>query len=117
MMRALLTPAVAIILAAICGTAATAEESAAPGNTQAGRELALRSCASCHVVAAKQGLPPIPNYGPSFFAIAKRPGVTAASLRAFLAKPHPMIEMPDLNLTPAQIADVSAYLLSLRRSP
>jgi mono/diheme cytochrome c family protein len=97
------------------GRPADAQTAAPPhGNAAAGQQFALRHCDSCHVVAAKQDLAPMPNYGPSFFDIAKRPDVTAQSLQAFLSKPHPGIKMPYPDLTPAQIADVSAYLLGLR---
>lgn len=86
------------------------------GNTQAGQQLALRSCASCHMVTRDQDVPPMPGYTPSFFDIAKRPGISTESIRAFLSKPPPMHPMTDPQLTPAEISDVTAYLLSLRGS-
>jgi hypothetical protein len=36
------------------------------------------------------------------------------SLRTFLARPHPLGNMPSPELDPQQIADVSAYILRLR---
>ncbi len=41
-----------------------------PGNATIGKEIALHNCASCHIVAANQDMPPIPNYGPRFAGIA-----------------------------------------------
>jgi hypothetical protein len=38
---------------------------------------------------------------------------TAASLRVFLSTPH--ARMPDYNLTQREIADLSEYILSLKR--
>jgi hypothetical protein len=39
--------------------------------------------------------------------------MTATALRVFLTTSHP--KMPNLILTPAQIADVTAYTVSLRK--
>lgn len=102
---------VAIILAAFAVAAgpAFAQES---GDPFAGRELATRWCASCHVVDAEmqhQGIDSVP----SFAAIAAMPSTTAASLTAFLATPHG--QMPDYALSRADIANISAYILSLRK--
>lgn len=86
------------------------------GNKQAGLQLALRSCASCHMVIRDQDVPPMPDYAPTFFDIAKRPGISTESVRAFLSEPPPMHRMTDPQLTSAEISDVTAYLLSLRSS-
>jgi cytochrome c len=50
--------------------------------------------------------------GPAFRDIADTPGVTATALKVFLTSSHP--KMPNLILTPEEIADVTAYILSLR---
>jgi mono/diheme cytochrome c family protein len=104
----------ASLLAIGGGRQAGAQNAASHGNAEAGQQFALRHCDSCHIVAAKQDLAPMPNYGPSFVDIAKRPDVAAQTQQAFLSKSHPGIKMPYPDLTAAQIADVSAYLLSLR---
>jgi len=49
---------------------------------------------------------------PDFQEIANTKGMTATALRVFLTASHP--KMPNLILTPEQIADVTAYILSLR---
>ena len=52
------------------------------------------------------------NGVPTFAGIARRKSTTAMSLRVFLQSPH--ARMPDLHLSRDEIADVSAYILSLR---
>jgi len=75
----------------------------------AGHRLAQRWCAGCHQVTptapAKDALPGFPE-------IARRSTTTEATLRAFLRKPHG--QMPDLNLSEANIRPLIAYILSLR---
>jgi mono/diheme cytochrome c family protein len=78
----------------------------------AGHELATRWCSSCHVVdpgQQRQGTDAVPT----FAAIAGMKSTTAASLKVFLATPHG--QMPDYALSRDDIADVSAYILSLRK--
>ena len=50
--------------------------------------------------------------GPAFRDIANTPGMTTTALTAFLTTSHP--KMPNLILTPKEMADVTAYILSLR---
>ena len=99
------------LVALVGGSAATAEER---GNPQAGREFAVHKCDACHVVAANQDLRPLVNHGPSFSDIALRPNTTAQSLEAFLSRPHGYSNMPYPNLSPAERANVVAYILTLR---
>lgn len=110
-MRALLVIAGFLMLA---GISAAAQGRPPRGEAQAGERLALRVCSACHIVAARQEMPLVAHNAPSFFAIADRPGTTRQSLAAFLAHPHALARMPFPQLTPRQIADVSAYILSLR---
>jgi mono/diheme cytochrome c family protein len=115
-MRAPLFVACLITSIAACTAAAGAQNLPHPPDPQAGQRLAMRVCDACHIVAPHQELSPlVPNYGPSWFDVANRPDTTAQSLEAFLARPHPFGQMPYPALTPAQVADVSAYILSLRR--
>ncbi|MGG5817177.1 c-type cytochrome [Falsiroseomonas sp. HW251] len=86
---------------------------AAQGDPATGRRLAEAQCASCHAVA---GGGPSPNMAaPPFAAVARMPSTTALSLQAFLRTPHG--QMPDVVLTPAQLDDVTAWILSLRTGP
>jgi len=82
---------------------------AAAQDVEAGRQIAVRWCQACHATDTA----PIRNDAvPSFQEIARTPGVTNLSLRVFLGTPH--YRMPDYSLTRQEIADVSAYILSLR---
>jgi len=77
-------------------------------DVEAGRQIAERWCQACHAI----GSAPIRNDTvPSFQEIARGPGVTSLSLHVFLSTPHH--RMPDYSLTRQEIADVSAYILSL----
>ncbi len=78
----------------------------------AGHELALRWCSSCHLVDPTQQHQ-VSDAVPTFVAIAAMKSTTTASLRVFLATPH--ARMPDFALSGNNIADLSAYILSLRK--
>lgn len=81
------------------------------GDPAEGHRLAQEWCASCHTIEPMQ--PPLPgSIAPSWSAVARMPSTTSLALRAFLLTPHP--PMPDLKLTPTQIDDIVAYILSLR---
>ncbi len=73
-----------------------------------GEIIARRWCASCHLVATDQTVAN-PD-APSFAAIAGRK--EPANLAAFLTDPHP--KMPDMSLTRGEIADIVAYIGTLR---
>jgi len=82
------------------------------GDVKQGRQLALDVCASCHAVRAGATQSPLAT-APSFEEIAHTPGMTEAALAVWLtAQSHPT--MPNLILSPQQVRNVSAYLLSLR---
>lgn len=75
-----------------------------------GRDIATRWCAPCHRVSADQ---PVANADiPTFAAIAARSADNYAWLAPFLADPHP--PMPNFSLTRKEIADLVAYIASLR---
>jgi mono/diheme cytochrome c family protein len=84
-----------------------------------GREIALKVCAICHVVAEDQAVAPTRKPpAPSFADIAARPNVTEPFLRDFLMKPHgqarALSAMPGF-LMPSYQADAAiAYLMSLK---
>jgi mono/diheme cytochrome c family protein len=82
------------------------------GEPLAGHELATRWCSNCHVVdpgQQRQGTDAVPT----FAAVAAMKSTTATSLRVFLSTPH--APMPDYSLSRVDIANVSAYILSLRK--
>lgn len=95
--------------AAIVMLSAYAAAQVAEGDVAAGRRLVQARCSGCHSVEpGKAGV------GPNFSGVAQMPSTTSLSLRAFLLTPHPT--MPNYRLTPAEIDDIVAFLLSLRRS-
>lgn len=103
--------ALAIISAAavvvVLGTNADAEELL--GDPTAGRQLAHDVCAACHVIEPGEQ-PRSDIEAPAFPDVAKRPGITALSLRVFLQTPHD--RMPDLRLSREDTDDVIAHILS-----
>ena len=97
---------IAGVLAAIALPAA-----AATGSADAGRQLVLRSCTSCHATnattAATDAAPPL-----SF--VARDNKQRPAWVRGWLMDPHP--PMPGIMLSRQQIDDIIAYLNSLPAS-
>ena len=83
-----------------------------PGDPDKGRRFALENCRPCHVVARDQSSPVRFADAPAFAAIANAAAATPAGLNVWLTNPHP--SMPSLVLTPAESADVIAYIMSLR---
>ena len=77
-------------------------------DVQMGYIVAQRSCASCHEIEKSRFRS---DLRPSFATIAERPGTTMMSLEILLTNPH--YRMPDY-LTRQEIADVSAYIVSLK---
>ena len=103
-----LAPAAILILTAV---SAHAQD----GDAAAGHAFAREACRACHMVEAKQQKPRRIVIGPAFRDIANTRGMTVTALRVFLTTSHP--KMPNLILTREEIADVSAYILSLRDRP
>ena len=95
---------------------------AAEPDAQKGHALARNVCSACHVVEADQEAPPtLEPAAPDFPSIVGRPGTSAASLRRFLQTTHTTIRtpkaMPKLHLVDEEIADVAAFMMTLRRQP
>jgi mono/diheme cytochrome c family protein len=88
---------------------ALAQQQAASPNAAQGQALARRWCAACHLVQLR--LTTIDP--PTFTAIANDPSKTPEHLRTFLVSPHK--DMPPIQLTPAQIEDLIAYLGTLKK--
>jgi mono/diheme cytochrome c family protein len=105
--RVLRTTMLASALAAMAWNA-TAQD----GDVATGRAFAREACIPCHVVEPNNASPRVVVIGPNFQDIANTKGMTATALRVFLTTSHPT--MPNLILTSEQIADVAAYILSLR---
>ena len=83
-----------------------------PGNVDAGRTLAEKTCSECHSASAAQRRLGLYD-APGFDEIAAKAQTTAISLRAFLQQPHPT--MPDLILSQDERDNAIAYILSLKQ--
>jgi mono/diheme cytochrome c family protein len=101
---------VAAVPAAICLAWIGFGPGAARADASAGAQIALRWCASCHVVNGKGPSATTPQGPPSFRTIAGH--MDPGQLRAFLSRPHGA--MPDLALTRAEIGDLIDYIETLK---
>ncbi|HEY1259225.1 MAG TPA: c-type cytochrome [Stellaceae bacterium] len=88
-------------------TAASASFAADPVK---GGQLAQQWCSSCHVVG--QTAPKTVQQGPPSFRMIAQSGETQDQLRTFLSHPHGA--MPSLSLSRTEIADLIAYIETLR---
>ena len=100
----------AIVAVALGGSRASAQES---GDRGQGLVLARQICSECHTVDQSQAPSPNPA-APRFETISNVPGMTAIALSAVLQTSHRT--MPNVMLTPDQLRNVVAYILSLRRA-
>jgi mono/diheme cytochrome c family protein len=105
-MRVLHALVVPLLLAA--GSASAAGDGV---DVSRGHELAQRWCTQCHAVERRKLVGPFADV-PSFVAVARQTSTTGPALHAFLTTPHG--DMPDVKLTPAELGDLIAYILSLR---
>lgn len=100
--------------AVLAGLLASGAAFAADGVAARGEVLAKRWCAGCHVVAADQTR--ASSDAPSFFALTGETARTPESLAAYLALPETVHgKMPDLHLSRVEIADVVAYVETLKK--
>ena len=89
---------------------ATAVSPAFAADVDHGKELALQWCSACHLVSNDQDRVSGASV-PSFYDIAKAPGLDEAALKTFLADPHP--KMPNMTLSNDEIADITRYIGTL----
>ena len=78
---------------------------------EAGREIAKKWCSNCHNVSVAGGT--ASDTTPSFLSISQMSSTTEMSLAVFLQTSHN--RMPDFSLSRYEIADVSSYILDLKR--
>jgi mono/diheme cytochrome c family protein len=83
-------------------------DAAAAADAYQGGVLAKRWCATCHIVSADQARGS--TQAPPFSEIAKKKGLTAASIALFLLRPHP--PMPDMNISRIEAENLAAYIKS-----
>jgi mono/diheme cytochrome c family protein len=104
-----MTKSLASVFGFAAGVAVAPALAQGPGNAEAGRELARTLCASCHIVGSERRGS---DLAPPFPVIAKDPDMALIELHAWVSPRHPML--PHLALTPKEVADINAYLDSLR---
>jgi mono/diheme cytochrome c family protein len=81
------------------------------GDPQKGLSYAEKVCAECHAVLAEEDLSP--TFGvPPFRVVANTPGMTETALNVWFQTPHP--SMPNLVIPAEDLANVIAYILSLK---
>ena len=81
------------------------------GDARQGESFAMVACSQCHAVGRKQFFSPNP-YAPSFYSLARSPGMTATRLHVWFETPH--ASMPNLILRGADKENVFAYIISLK---
>ena len=84
---------------------------AAAQDSRGGRVLAERWCMACHIVEREPSVATADGV-PTFPAIARKPGTTAASLDSYLSTGH--TRMPDFQLGRGERNALVSYILSLR---
>ncbi len=99
---------IAAVGLALAAAAALAADPAAE-NVARGERLARQWCTGCHLVG-----PGVAggDAGPPFARVANDPSKTDATLRTWLADPHP--PMPKLDLTRRGIDAIVAYIRTLK---
>jgi mono/diheme cytochrome c family protein len=80
----------------------------------AGKALAEKLCTNCHLVGSAQQQQPANADVPTFQEIANREEQSAGAIVARIILPkHPMPQIP---LTKAELSDLAAYILTLRKT-
>jgi mono/diheme cytochrome c family protein len=92
-----------------CAGAAQAQDRA---EVSRGHALARAWCADCHGVEPGEATGTFET-PPSFQTFAQNPEVTETALKAYLQSTHPL--MPQVKLSPDEIEEIVAYILSLKR--
>ena len=101
-----------ILVAALAGLAfVNYGASGFAADARAGKQLAFKICAICHVVA--EGRSPGDPSAPSFQSIAMSQQFREKGLVGLLSEKHE--RMPNLALTQDQVDDLEAYIKSLTK--
>jgi len=96
-----------ITLSVLSGSAMSAQAA----DADAGKALSLQWCSACHLVSNDQSVTASDSQ-PSFYDLAADKTWDEASLKTFLADPHP--KMPDMSLGNQEIANIARYIQSLK---
>lgn len=112
--------AIAMLSLGACTTSSPAVKNAnvtaVPAADAATRGLAFAQahCASCHAVAINQ-YSPVPA-APAFPAVINTPGLTPETLGTWLRDSHNFPEIMNFEIKPDHIADLAAYMMTLRET-
>lgn len=79
-------------------------------DTNHGKEIALRWCASCHLV--ERGQASATDQAPTFAYLGALPEFDANKLAFLLLRPHP--NMPNVSLNRADVGDLADYIRTLK---
>lgn len=82
------------------------------GDTANGLRIARSLCTNCHIVEPGGTAAELVAGVPSFMAVSAKQGQDADKMAAYILNPHP--PMPQVQLTMAELADVSAYIMTLK---
>lgn len=127
-LRALLL-ALPIVLAACTPAAAPGDSASAPEASSQpaaaavaaqddaavyrGSAVAKQVCAQCHDIGAGSG-PAIYAGAPTFISVIEKPETTSEGLAQWLKSSHP--SMPHYMFNDAEVGDLVAYMMSLRKA-
>ncbi len=81
-------------------------------NAVNGQRLVRKLCTNCHIVEPGGASNEVVAGVPSFMAAAAKEGQSAEKIGAYILNPHP--PMPKVQLTTAELADIAAYIMSLK---
>ncbi len=110
---AVLASAMTVTTLLLVSAAAAAPVPGQP-DPQAGKGLAEKLCTNCHLIGGAQQEHAVADV-PSFHEIANRQDQTAGTIIAHIILPkHPMPQIP---LTKGELADLAAYIMTLRDKP
>jgi len=104
----------ALLLTAACGTMPAPEPRVAAAAQPAPPAFVEAACGGCHAVDPPY-LSPNPQ-APSFESVANRPGVTKATIRAWLVNAHNYPEAMDFDLNRERVDEIADYMITLRRA-
>lgn len=112
--RQCLLAALAVLVVPVMANGRPAPLPASGQSTPAERGLAFATahCASCHAIG-RPAISPDPE-APPFETIVTTPGLTSATLADWLRDSHNYPEAMQFTIAPDQVADLAAYMLTLR---
>jgi mono/diheme cytochrome c family protein len=102
-----------VVAAITAGVVEAREASMLPRAAQRGLAFAEQRCAACHAVRPN-ATSPNPD-APPWEDIANRPGVSRATMRAFLRDSHNFPDAMNFRVDARRIRDLADYMLTMRR--